>query len=45
MMAASEKLIKSFVKPCHEEASNKACSMRQHHIPPKHFLWKALSNC
>ena len=36
--------IKYVVKPYHEHSS-KLWSMWQHHIPPKHFLLKALSNC
>ena len=43
-MATSEK-IKNFVKPCPEQPLSKAWSKCQYHIPAKHFLLKALSNC
>ena len=36
---------KNFVKPYHEELLSKAWTMWERHIPPKHFVWKALSNC
>ena len=34
----------NFVRSYHEELSSKAWSVGQHHIPPKHFLSKVLSN-
>ena len=43
-MMAGLRINLRIMEPCHEELSVKAWSMLQHHIPPKHFLLKALKN-